>query len=185
MSRIGRTPIPILEGVNISLADEIINIEGPKGKFQHKIPRSIKVEIANGQILVKREGDAKLQKSLHGLTRTLINNMVIGVHSEFNKMLQIDGVGYRAELDKKDIIIRIGFSHQVRIAPHTGITFEVPEPTKIKISGIDKGLVGQTAANIRDIRCADPYKLKGIKYLGEVIKKKVGKTGIGAGTKGK
>lgn len=178
MSRIGQAPISIANDVKINIDNDTIAIQGPLGKLSWKFPSSMAIEINDGQLLVKRSTDNKRDKSLHGLTRSLIKNMVEGVKIGFEKTLLIEGVGYKAILEGKNIKIQIGFSHPVIVTPPEGITFEVPEPIKIKVKGIDKQLVGEIAAKIRAIRKADVYKKKGIRYIDEYIKTKVGKTGV-------
>lgn len=178
MSRIGKAPISISNDVKINLDNGTINVEGPLGKLSWIFPSTMTIKIDNGQLVVKRSFETKKEKSLHGLTRSLIKNMVDGVKTGFEKTLLIEGVGYKAVLEGKNVKIQIGFSHPVIVKPPEGITFECPEPTKIKVKGIDKQLVGEIAAEIRDIRKADIYKRKGIRYIDEYIKTKVGKTGL-------
>ncbi|MGA1861797.1 50S ribosomal protein L6 [Deferribacter thermophilus] len=176
MSRIGKKPINIPSGVKINLDKDKIVVEGPKGKLEQKLHPNIKIEISDNEILVKRVDDTKLSRSLHGLYRSLINNMVEGVTKGFEKRLEIVGVGYRAALKGKALDLSLGFSHPVVIEPPEGIEFVVENPQKIVVKGIDKQLVGQVAANIRSIRKPEPYKGKGIRYEGEYILRKAGKS---------
>lgn len=177
MSRIGRKPITRPENVKVTIEDNIITVEGPKGVLNQQIPQDISIEIEDGQLLVTRPSDIAKHRALHGLTRALVANMVQGVSQGFQKNLELVGVGYRAQLQANKLLINIGFSHPVVVEPPQGIEFEVPAPTKITVKGIDKQLVGNTAAHIRAIRKPEPYKGKGIKYEGEVIRRKAGKAG--------
>lgn len=177
MSRIGRKPITRPDNVKVTINDNIITVEGPKGVLQQRIPQDISIEIKDNEMLVTRPSDAKDHRALHGLTRALVANMVDGVSKGFEKKLEMVGVGYRAQMQGSKLVINIGFSHPVEVEPPQGIEFEVPAPTKITVKGIDKQLVGNTAANIRAIRKPEPYKGKGIKYEGEVIRRKAGKAG--------
>jgi len=177
VSRIGRKPITRPDNVKVTMNDDIIIVEGPKGVLTQKIPQDISIEINDSELLVTRPSDAKNHRSLHGLTRALVANMVDGVSKGFEKKLELVGVGYRAQLQGSKLVINIGFSHPVEVEPPQGIEFEVPAATKITIKGIDKQLVGNTAAHIRDIRKPEPYKGKGIKYEGEIIRRKAGKAG--------
>jgi large subunit ribosomal protein L6 len=177
VSRIGRKPIARPDNVKIAIQDNIITVEGPKGVLAQQIPQDITIEITDGQLQVNRPSDAANHRALHGLTRALVANMVQGVSSGFEKKLELVGVGYRAQLQGNKLLINIGFSHPVEVEPPQGIEFEVPAPTKITVKGIDKQLVGNTAAHIRAIRKPEPYKGKGIKYEGEVIRRKAGKAG--------
>ncbi len=177
MSRIGRKPITRPDNVKVTINDNIITVEGPKGVLNQTIPQDISIEIADSELLVTRPSDAKKHRALHGLTRALVANMVDGVSKGFEKKLELVGVGYRAQLQGTKLVINIGFSHPVEVEPPQGIEFEVPAVTKITVKGIDKQLVGNTAAHIRAIRKPEPYKGKGIKYEGEVIRRKAGKSG--------
>ena len=177
MSRIGRKPITRPENVKVTIEDNIITVAGPKGVLNQQIPQDISIEIEEGQLLVTRPSDIAKHRALHGLTRALVANMVQGVSQGFEKKLELVGVGYRAQLQANKLLINIGFSHPVEVEPPQGIEFEVPAPTKITVKGIDKQLVGNTAAHIRAIRKPEPYKGKGIKYEGEVIRRKAGKAG--------
>lgn len=177
MSRVGRTPIAIPDGVKIEVnEDRVVVVDGPKGKLNRSLPEGIDLEISNGRILVKRTRDTRTMRSLHGLTRSLLNNMVIGVTEGFSKDLEISGVGYRAELKGNKIIIQLGYSHPVSYQPPEGIKLSLQSPTHINVWGIDKELVGRVAAKIRSFRPPDCYSLKGIKYRGEYIRRKAGKT---------
>lgn len=177
MSRIGRKPITRPDNVKVTINDNIITVEGPKGVLHERIPQDISIEITDTELLVTRPSDAKNHRALHGLTRALVANMVDGVSKGYEKKLELVGVGYRAQMQGKKLVINIGFSHPVEVEPPQGIEFEVPAATKITIKGIDKQLVGNTAAHIRAIRKPEPYKGKGIKYEGEVIRRKAGKAG--------
>ncbi|MBS6028218.1 MAG: 50S ribosomal protein L6 [Negativicoccus succinicivorans] len=177
MSRIGNQPIAIPSGVDITLDGHTLTVKGPKGTLSHKLPESMQVEIAADEVKVTRPSDDKEHKSLHGLTRSLINNMVIGVTEGYSKTLEIVGVGYRAAMKGKNLNLTLGFSHPVVMEPPAGIEFETPEPTKIIVKGADKEVVGQVAAEIRDWRKPEPYKGKGVRYEGEHVRRKAGKTG--------
>jgi large subunit ribosomal protein L6 len=176
VSRIGKNPVEIPKGVTVKKDGNILKVKGPLGELQQELHTNISVEIKDNQVIVTRPDDYKLNKSLHGLTRALIQNMVNGVNSLYKKTLDIVGVGYRAELKGKSLFLNIGYSHPVYFTPPEEITFEVPAPTQIIISGISKQLVGQVAAKIRAIRKPEPYKGKGIKYSDEHIQRKAGKT---------
>lgn len=177
MSRIGRKPITRPDNVKVTIENNIITVEGPKGVLTQEIPKDISIEVKDNELLVTRPSDASKHRALHGLTRALVANMVQGVSQGFEKKLELVGVGYRAQLQTTKLLINIGFSHPVEVEPPQGIEFEVPAATKITIKGIDKQLVGNTAAHIRAIRKPEPYKGKGIKYEGEVIRRKAGKAG--------
>ena len=182
MSRIGRAPIEIPAGVTVTVGeDNLVKVKGPKGELSRQISPEMKVTIDNGVLTVERPSDDKMHRSLHGLSRTLINNMVVGVTEGYQKNLEIAGVGYRAQKQGKNLNLSLGFSHPVIVEPPEGITFDVPSATSITVSGIDKEVVGQIAAEIRSFREPEPYKGKGIKYAGEHIRRKEGK----AGAKGK
>ena len=176
MSRIGKQPIVIPDKVKVACAGSLVKVEGPKGKLQYDHPSEVTVEITDGQVLVKRSSDNRIERSMHGLARTLIANMVEGVSQEFSRELEVVGVGYRAEKSGKNLVLTVGLSHQVNFAEPEGITINVDKQI-IKVEGIDKHLVGQTAANIRKIRKPDVYKGKGIRYLGEHVRRKAGKAG--------
>lgn len=177
MSRIGRMPITVPAGVDVNLNDHIITVKGAKGTLTRAIHPAMKVEIADGVITVTRPNDEKENRSLHGLTRTLINNMVVGVVDGFKKELDVNGVGYRVAKQGKQLVMNLGYSHQVIMEEIDGITIDVPGPNKIIISGPDKQKVGQFAAEVREKRPPEPYKGKGIKYANEVVRRKEGKTG--------
>lgn len=178
MSRIGRMPITVPAGVEISIADgNVITVKGPKGSLTQKFNSKISFEQEAGVVHVARADDEKETRSLHGLTRTLLHNMVIGVNEGFKKELEVNGVGYRASVEGKKLVLNVGYSHPVNMDEVEGITVECPTPNKIVVSGIDKQKVGQYAANVRSKRPPEPYKGKGIKYAGEVIIRKEGKTG--------
>ena len=176
MSRIGKKPIEIPKGITISQKENVINVKGPKGELQQKVHSNIKIEINNGEVIVSRPDDSKENKSLHGLTRALIQNMVSGVDESYKKTLDIVGVGYRAELKGKNLLLNLGYSHPIYFIPPEGVTIETPSQTQVVVSGVDKQLVGQVAAKIRSFRKPEPYKGKGIKYSDEHIRRKAGKT---------
>ncbi|SDF50750.1 50S ribosomal protein L6 [Sporolituus thermophilus] len=177
MSRIGRMPIAIPEGVTVKVDGNVVSVKGPKGELSRAVHKDMMVEVADGKVVVKRPSDEKEHKALHGLTRTLIANMVVGVSKGFSKTLEIAGVGYRAAKAGNKLSLTLGFSHPVEVVPPAGITIDVPAPNKIVVSGIDKEAVGALAAKIRAYREPEPYKGKGIKYEGEVIRRKMGKAG--------
>ena len=177
MSRIGRMPITVPAGVTIQVDGNHVSVKGPKGELNRTIPQEMILDIADNTILVKRPSEEKRHKSLHGLTRTLVANMVTGVTQGFSKNLEIVGVGYRAAKTGDKLNLTLGFSHPVEVEPPTGITIEVPAPNKIIISGIDKEAVGALAAKIRSYREPEPYKGKGVRYEGEKVRRKVGKAG--------
>ena len=175
MSRIGRKPIDVPSGVIVSIDPGRVTVSGPKGELRQQIPTRIAIAQEDGMITVTRPTERGEDKALHGLTRTLVANMVQGVTQGFEKKLEIQGVGYRAALKGTDLELSVGYSHAVTIKPRTGITFEVPTPTEIFVKGTDKQMVGQTAAEIRKVRPPEPYKGKGIRYEGEYVRRKVGK----------
>lgn len=175
MSRIGRKPIEVPSGVTVTVAPGRVEVSGPLGDLSQVVPQRMKIEEKDGQILVTRPTDRSEDRALHGLTRTLVANMIEGVAKGYSKQLEIQGVGYRAVLKGKDIELAVGFSHSVVIQPRAGIDFEVPAPTQIIVKGTDKQMVGQTAAEIRAVRPPEPYKGKGIRYVGEHVRRKVGK----------
>jgi large subunit ribosomal protein L6 len=175
MSRIGRKPIPVPSGVTVSIEPEIVRVNGPKGELSERIHRDITVAREGEDLVVTRPTDRGEHRALHGLTRSLVANMVEGVTSGFSKTLEIQGVGYRAALRGRDLELALGYSHAVPIKAPAGIDFEVPTPTRVIVKGIDKQLVGETAANIRKKRPPEPYKGKGIRYEGEYVARKVGK----------
>lgn len=178
MSRIGRQPVPIPGGVKVEIDNTTVKVTGPKGNLSQTFSDKVDIEQADAEVVVTRSSDEPKVRALHGLTRALINNMVIGVSQGWSKTLQIEGVGYRVELKDKDLDLSLGFSHPVIVSPPEGIEFEVDTRTRtITVNGIDKELVGQTAANIRALRPPEPYKGKGVRYQGEYIRLKAGKAG--------
>lgn len=178
MSRIGRLPVSLPAGVEVEISDKnIVTVKGPKGELQEQISKRIKVEINDGVLTVTRDGEDKEAKSAHGLSRTLINNMVVGVTNGFEKKLQMTGVGYRAEKKDNLLVMQLGYSHPIEMEDPEGIKTEVPAPTEVIVRGISKSLVGNYAANIRAKRPPEPYKGKGVRYANEVIRRKEGKTG--------
>jgi large subunit ribosomal protein L6 len=175
MSRIGKQPIPVPDGVEITIAPELVTVKGPKGELEERVSRDIAVAQENGEIVVTRSTDRGEHRALHGLTRSLIANMVEGVTNGFEKRLEIQGVGYRAQLQGNKLVLALGYSHPVELNAPDGIDFEVPQPTRIVVRGISKQAVGEVAANIRKQRPPEPYKGKGIRYEGEYVARKVGK----------
>src|SRR5471032_2013505 len=175
MSRIGKRPIEIPAGVTVMVDPGRVTVHGPKGVLRQQIPTRMLIKLEEGTLTVDRPTERGEDRSLHGLTRTLIANMVEGVTAGFEKKLEIQGVGYRATLAGTNLELAVGYSHSVRIQPREGISFEVPVPTQVVVRGIDKQLVGQTAAEIRKVRPPEPYKGKGIRYEGELVRRKVGK----------
>jgi large subunit ribosomal protein L6 len=181
MSRIGKKPVVIPDKVKINIEGDSLSIEGPLGSLKHRIPSGLSLELKDKELIVKRAKDDKLTRSLHGLTRSLIFNMVKGVTEGYTKELEIVGMGFRAELKNNQLIMYLGFSHPVNFSLPKGIKIELPKPTQIKVMGIDKQLVGEVAARIRQIYPPEPYKGKGIRYLGERVRKKVGKAAATTG----
>jgi len=177
VSRIGKKPISLPAGVKVTVDGNTVTVQGPKGTLVQTLPEEITLAQEDNQVLVQRANDGKQQRAFHGLSRALIANMVEGVTNGFEKKLELVGVGYRAQMQGKKLVISIGFSHPVEVDAPEGIEFEVPAPTRITIKGIDKQLVGNTAAHIRAIRKPEPYKGKGIKYENEYIRRKAGKAG--------
>ena len=175
MSRIGKQPIPVPTGVDVFIEPELVRVKGTRGELEERVSREIEVEQENGTIVVRRPTDRGEHRALHGLTRSLIANMITGVTEGFEKRLEIQGVGYRAALRGKDIELQVGYSHPVQIQAPDGIEFEVPAPTQIVVRGISKQAVGEVAARIRKTRPPEPYKGKGIRYAGEYVQRKVGK----------
>ena len=175
MSRIGKQPIPVPDAVTVSIEPELVRVSGPRGELQERVSRELTVEQGDGEVNVKRPTDRGDHRALHGLTRSLIANMVEGVTQGFEKRLEIQGVGYRAALRGKDIELSVGFSHSVTVKAPEGIEFEVPAPTQIVVRGSSKQVVGETAARIRKVRPPEPYKGKGIRYRDEYVARKVGK----------
>ena len=180
MSRIGRKPIVIPAGVEVNVNDHVVTVKGPKGTLNSNIHPMMNVKVENGEVVVTRPNDEKQARSLHGLTRTLINNMVEGVTNGFKKELEIQGVGYRAAKQGNTLVLNLGYSHPVNVPEVDGITIDVPDPLKIVINGIDKQKVGQFAAEVREKRPPEPYKGKGIRYAGEFVAHKEGKAGKGS-----
>jgi large subunit ribosomal protein L6 len=187
MSRIGKKPVPVGKA-KVAISGQVVNVEGPKGKLSYTVPGQIKVEVKDGQVVVTRPNDERTNKALHGLTRALINNMVVGVTDGYKKVLELRGVGYKAELKGKELALNVGFANQLRVAVPAGLTVAV-EPgqgditNRITVSGADRQQVGDFAANVRKLRKPEPYKGKGIRYEGETVKIKPGKAFAGAGAK--
>jgi len=181
MSRVGRMPIPVPEGVTVSIKKDKVTVTGPKGELERRLNPDMKVVLKDNIITVSRPDDSKEHRSLHGLTRSLLANMVQGVSGGFEKTLEIVGVGYRAEKAEDKIVLRIGFSNQIEVTPLPGVSLDVEPGNRIKVSGINKEVVGQMAAEIRAIRPPDVYKGKGIRYAGEVVRLKAGKAGKAIG----
>ena len=177
MSRIGKQPIKLPAGVDVTIGEGEVSVKGPKGQLSQRVPTQMRIAIEDGQVVVTRPNDEKESRSLHGLTRTLIANMVEGVTNGYRKTLEISGVGYRAGRVGTRLTLQVGYSHPVEIMPPQGITFEVETPTRVHISGIDKHAVGETAARVRKIRPPEPYLGKGIRYSDERIRRKAGKAG--------
>ena len=175
MSRIGRKPIEVPAGVLVSIDPGRVTVSGPKGELRQQVPQRMTISHEDGTITVTRPTERGEDRALHGLTRTLVANMVEGVTNGFEKRLEIQGVGYRAAMSGTNLELQVGYSHPVRVTPRQGIEFEVPVPTQVIVRGIDKQLVGQTAAEIRKVRPPEPYKGKGIRYEGEYVRRKVGK----------
>jgi large subunit ribosomal protein L6 len=175
MSRIGRAPIPLPSGVEVTIEPELVRVNGPKGTLQERIPRDITVAQDDAQLVVTRPTDRGEHRALHGLVRTLVANMVIGVTDGYEKRLEIQGVGYRAQMKGRDLELALGYSHPVTVLAPDGIEFEVPQPTRVVVRGISKQQVGEVTANIRKQRPPEPYKGKGIRYEGEFVARKVGK----------
>ena len=180
MSRIGKSPISLPSGVEVKVNGDVVTVKGSKGSLTQTLNEGITVSVDDGTVTVERANDERETRALHGLMRSLINNMVIGVSEGYSKELTAVGVGYRAALKGKQLELQVGFSHPVEIDAPDGITFEVPEPTRIIVGGIDKQLVGQVAANIRAVRPPEPYKGKGIRYTDERVRRKAGKAGVTA-----
>ena len=177
MSRIGRLPVTIPSGVDVTIDGREVTVKGPKGELSHVVAEPITVEQGDARIEVKRPDDERASRSLHGLTRSLINNMVLGVTEGYEKKLEIHGTGYRVQAKGSNLEFALGYSHPIVVEPPAGITFAVENPTRFSVQGIDKQLVGEVAANIRKLRKPDPYKGKGVRYAGEHIRRKVGKAG--------
>ena len=183
MSRIGRLPITVPSGVDVTIEGRTVTVKGPKGTLSRSLHPDMTVSREDGTIVVTRPTEQKTHKQLHGLTRTLVNNMVVGVTDGYRKGLEITGVGYRAALNGRKLTLNLGYSHPIEIEPPEGITFEVENPTRLAVVGIDKELVGQIAAKVRSTRKPEPYKGKGVRYSGEYIRRKAGKAGKIGGKK--
>ena len=183
MSRIGRLPIPVPSGVDVTIEGRSVTVKGPKGSLTRELHPDITVAREDDRLVVTRPTEQKTHKQLHGLTRTLVNNMVVGVTAGYRKPLEITGVGYRAALVGRKLQLNLGYSHPIEIDPPAGISFEVENPTHLAVLGIDKELVGQVAAQVRSTRKPEPYKGKGVKYAGEYIRRKAGKAGKIGGKK--
>ena len=180
MSRIGKHPIAVPAGVSVTISGDRVKVVGPRGEMERVLPHPISARLEDGSVLVERPTDSAPHRSLHGLSRTLIANMVAGVTTGFRRELELVGVGYRASLQGTDLQLALGYSHPIRIAPPEGVKIEVPEPTRVAVLGNDKEAVGQMAARIRATRRPEPYKGKGVRYRGEVVRRKAGKSGKGA-----
>lgn len=177
MSRIGKLPVPVPAGVDVTISGALVTIKGPKGTLDHTVPAPITVAQEDGTLVVSRPDDERSSRALHGLTRTLLANIVTGVTQGYEKKLEIVGTGYRVTAKGQDLEFALGFSHPVTVTPPEGITFTVESPTKFAVAGIDKQQVGEVAANIRKIRKPEPYKGKGVRYAGENVRRKAGKAG--------
>jgi large subunit ribosomal protein L6 len=177
MSRIGKAPIDLPPGVEVQIEGDVVRVKGPKGELQREIRPEAEVRLEDGQLLVTRKAESKQHRAYHGLTRALVANMVEGVNTGFRKALEIVGVGYRAEKKGDTLVLTVGYSHEVRYPEPEGITITTPAPTQIVVEGIDKQKVGQVAAELRSVRPPEPYKGKGIRYQGEQVRRKAGKTG--------
>lgn len=178
MSRIGRMPIVIPSGVDVKIQGPTVKVKGPKGELMRTFHEDVEISLENGQVIVRRPNDEARFRALHGMTRALVNNMVVGVSTGFTRTLEVNGVGYRAEMDGKNLVLYVGYSHPVTMEPPSGISFDVdPRTRQIKVLGADKEVVGQVAANIRMVRPPEPYKGKGIKYIEEKLRRKAGKAG--------
>jgi large subunit ribosomal protein L6 len=175
MSRIGRAPIPIPDGVTIDITGQTVTVKGPKGQLTHTVVEPIRIAEQDGQLVVTRPTDRGPHRALHGLSRSLVANLVTGVSEGFERRLEIQGVGYRAQMKGQALELAVGYSHPVTIDPPDGIQFEVPAPTQVVVRGIDKQLVGEIAAQVRGTRPPEPYKGKGVRYAGEAVRRKVGK----------
>lgn len=178
MSRIGRMPVAVPKGVEVEIKGAHLRVKGPKGELKQIFSASMQISLENDQIIVQRPTDERIDRAMHGMTRALVNNMVVGVSTGFEKILEVNGVGYRAELQGTDLMLYVGYSHPIKVEPPGGISFDVDIKTRqIKVAGFDKQLVGQIAANIRKVRPPEPYKGKGIRYIDEVVRRKAGKAG--------
>jgi large subunit ribosomal protein L6 len=177
MSRIGKLPITVAKGVQVDIDGSTVKVKGPKGELTREFPRGVSFSQEDGKLSVARENDEKHTRALHGLSRSLLNNMVVGVSDGFTRTLELQGVGYRVAQSGEKVTLNVGYSHPVEVAPPPGIQLEVDGNTRLHVKGIDKELVGQVAANIRKVRKPEPYKGKGIRYLGERVRRKAGKAG--------
>jgi large subunit ribosomal protein L6 len=177
MSRVGKLPVPVPSGVTVTLEEGRCVVKGPKGSLEHEVHPKVRVSLDDGHVVVTRPSDAPEHRSLHGLTRALIANMVTGVTDGFRRTLEIQGTGYRAEVRGKNLVLTVGFSHPVEMEPLEGATFELETPTRLHVTGIDKQVVGQQAALVRRVRPPEPYRGKGIRYQGEYVRLKAGKSG--------
>jgi large subunit ribosomal protein L6 len=181
VSRIGRLPVVVPNGVQVNVQGSDVHVKGPKGELKRSFSSLIDIALEDGQVVIKRKSDNASERALHGTTRAVIANMIHGVSSGFERALQVEGVGYRAELQGKDLALFVGYSHPVKMEPPAGISFEVDQKTRIiKVLGYDREVVGQTAAEIRGVRPPEPYHGKGIRYVGEKVRRKAGKAGKGA-----
>jgi large subunit ribosomal protein L6 len=178
MSRVGKQPISVPSGVDITIEGQLVSVKGPKGTLARTFPEEVTFALEDGEVRVERPADDRRSRAMHGLSRALLANMVTGVSEGYRRELQLVGVGYRAALRGQDLELQVGFSHPVSVAPPEGVSFEVPEPTKVVVSGIDKERVGQASADIRKIRPPEPYKGKGIRYVDEYVRRKAGKAGV-------
>ena len=177
MSRVGKMPIIVPPGVQVSIEGALVKVKGPKGELSREVDREMRIEQKDGQLIVARPTEQARHRAMHGLTRTLVDNMVKGVSEGFSKTLEMQGVGYRAQMQGSDLVLAVGYSHPVQVAPEPGIQFEVDGTSKIIVKGISKEQVGQVAADVRKIRPPEPYKGKGIRYAGEYVRRKAGKAG--------
>ncbi len=183
MSRIGRMPIQIPQGVSVEISGPTVTVKGPRGELSHTVVGDLELHQSDSVLEVRRRSEEPHTRALHGLTRTLVNNLVVGVTQGYRKDLEISGVGYRAAKEGENLVLSVGLSHPVRVRPPEGITFVVETPTRISVQGIDKQMVGEQAAKIRSVRPPEPYKGKGIRYAGEVVRRKAGKAGRAGGRK--
>jgi large subunit ribosomal protein L6 len=181
MSRVGKMPIAVPDGVSVTMEGQRLAVQGPRGALSHDVHPDVRVSVTDGEIVVTRPSDAPRHRALHGLTRALLNNLVVGVTDGFSRTLEIRGTGYRAQLQGETLLLNVGYSHPVEMQPLEGASFELESPTLIHVHGIDKQVVGQQAALIRRVRPPEPYKGKGIRYRGEQVRLKAGKTAVGAG----
>lgn len=177
MSRVGKQPIPVPTGVDVKIDGQVVRVSGPKGELLHELPEIIKASLEDGKIAVTRRDDERKSRALHGLSRNLVANLVVGVTEGYSVTLELHGTGYRASKSGQNLVLQVGFSHPVEIEPPQGVELEVPNPTTVVVKGVDKQQVGQVAANIRAVRSPEPYLGKGIRYSGERIRRKEGKAG--------